>query len=164
MKKTMTTIAASVLLLMGGCAKSEPLTKQEYFDEITKLVYVHNSAIIEIATPLYEYEMNDIPFDEDALRVQAQKIEDALEQIIDLTPPSEYSEYHDKICDGVDSKLLWLEALDDVLGAKDKEEFKLAADVMVEVDMNSTFLSAWSEFVISVSGEVEIDFEKLGLN
>lgn len=163
MKKYLTVILAAFALLISGCTGGKPLTKQEYFDEVTKLVYTRNAAVIEICFSLYEYEENDTPLNKDEVRAQAQTAEEAVLQIKSLTPPSEYSGYHTEMCDGVSSELQWFDALDTALAADSKSEFSQAADRMHEISEKSTLISAWSNFVISVSGEVEIDYEKLGL-
>ena len=156
MKKIMALIAVWLLLLASGCAGVKPLTKQEYFDAVQDSITAYTAVTWDIAEPLYEYEINGTSFDREELRSISQNAEDMLVRIKTLVPPQEYSGYHDKLCDGVDSILPWFDALDTALNAESKTEFSQAAVKMQESSEKSTLLTEWMEFVIAVSDEVEL--------
>ncbi len=156
MKKALWAISFLLILLVGGCAGGTPLTKQEYFDAVQNSITAYTAAALDIAQPLYEYEINGTPFDREELQAISQNTENMLLKIKTLVPPQEYSGYHDKLCDGVDSILPWFDALDTVLNAASKTEFSQAGVKMREASERSTLLSEWMEFVIAVSDEVEL--------
>ena len=160
MKRILAILLTAAMLFISGCSNAEPLTKQEYFDEITKRVYIRNAAVTEICFSLYEYETNDIPLDKDEIRTKAQNAENALVEIKSLTPPSEYSGYHADMCDGVNSALPWFDALDDAIEADNKAAFSNASDRMNEISDKSTLLSAWYDYVVAVSDEVDMNTDR----
>ncbi|MGN0678048.1 MAG: hypothetical protein ACI4JS_00120 [Oscillospiraceae bacterium] len=151
------------IVMLCGCSGGEPLSKQEYFDEVAKRALHYLAFQRELSRAMIEYETNGTPIDREANKQRANEAKKAIKEIKSFTPPDDYKEYHSDLCDGADSVLPYINSVDKICAAKDKEKYLQAKDKAWELDEDCTFLDAWLDFLIAVTaeGEVEIDLEKV---
>lgn len=158
MKRVFAFFVAVVLILpLCGCSGGEPLTKQEYADEIYYRVSYYCRFTSELGFADYEYKTNGKAVDLEKFRKQAEYSETLIKGIKHLVPPAEYKKYHNEFCDGIKYHTAFYSELDKALNAESMEEFDKALQQAYQND-ECTIMSTFSDFIqVTVKDGLEYD-------
>ncbi len=150
MKKVLCLLTGAVLLFfLAGCAPA--LTPREYLDGLTGGFHEYAAASKEISAALdaKTYDKSSL----DAAR-------GALNSISALSPPSEYAELHQTLCESIETELEWLDTAEEFCRIAKDDPTNAAGlakivEKLSELLDNSTFADSMLKTVTAVRGDLE---------